>query len=492
MAEKNSTILKTAWLNGTNDYQQRVPAPTQSNITATMDALFDPMNKQYLNQFMDALVNRIAFTYVKSKKWDNVLAPFKGEKVNYGATIQEIAPKWIKAHSYNDADQTLLKLHRPEAQAWYHSQNRKDQYAITINYEELRTAFTEEYGLNNLISEIMTVPMSSDNYDEYRIMLQLLAEYENRWGFYKQNLSAIPTDETTGKEFLTSIKTYAGRLQFPSCLYNASAIEDIPVFAKPSELILFTTPETSASVDVNTLASVFHLDKADPTNVTKIIVDEFPIPNAVALLTTRDFFVCNDTVYQTTSFYNPQRMDTTYYLQHWGIYSVSPFVPAILFTTDTGTETQTITEVFNGFTTSNSLIANPAVEYYSDDAVSYTQIPKYGLTINTTGTVDSETTVYLKPQSATFTIENSKDAKTRVVSKRETITTRNGTKPYEYILYIGEDDYNNAITIKAKCTYQNPSGETTFTKETSELTLTYKPPTTVALNEENEEKEVAE
>ena len=471
MAEKNSTILKSAWLVGTNDYQQRIPATTQGNITATVDALFDPMNKQYLNQFIDCLVNRIGMTYVRSKKWDNVLAPFKGAKMNYGATIQEVAPKWIKAHSYNDSDETLLRLHRPEAQAWYHSQNRKDQYAITINYEELRTAFTEEYGLNNLISEILTVPMSSDNYDEYNIMVQLIAEYEKKWGFFKQHLTALPTDETTGKEFLKHIKTYAGKLQFPSCLYNASDIEDIPVFTKPEELILLTTPEVSASVDVETLASVFHLDKADTTNVTKIIINEFPIPNACALLTTRDFFVCNDTVYQTTSFYNPQRMDTTYYLQHWGIYSVSPFVPAILFTTDAGSAVNTITEevleignLYAADMRGSTIELNPT-------ATDFEVALKTLISITIDGKPPS-TPAYSQPRSSTWSIQNATDPKTYIEYAPVTIYDGSLSETYDYKMHIGKKDYSKDLLVTATLTYINPSGTTNSISKSKTINYT--------------------
>ena len=99
-------------------------------------------------------------------------------------------------------------------------------------------AVTDEYGLNRIISGIMQVPINSDQYDAYKTMVQLIAEYEGRWGFYKHNLSAAPTDEATGKEFLTAVRTYAGTLAFPSTLYNAQRFTDIPVFAKPDELVL--------------------------------------------------------------------------------------------------------------------------------------------------------------------------------------------------------------------------------------------------------------
>lgn len=454
MATNNQTIITSAYLNATNDYQQRIPDPTQSKISSTIDALFDPMNRAYFNQFMDVLVNRIAFTYVRGKQWDNVLAPFKGAKVNYGSTIQEVAPKWIRAHSYDDENETLLKLHRPEASAWYHSQNRRDQYPITINYDELRTAFTDEYGLNNLISQIMTVPMTSDNYDEYRIMLQLIAEYENKWGFFKYHLSAMPTDDVTGKEFLTAIRTFAGKLQFPSTLYNAQTLTDIPVFAKPTELIMLVTPQTNASVDVNTLASVFQLDKADTNNVTKVIVDEFPIPNAVALLTTRDFFVCSDTVYQNTSFWNPQRMDTTYFLQHWGIYSVSPFVPAILFTTDAGTVVNVITEAVTG------IKATP-------DSATVKAGDNDGITVTLEGSVTpANDAVTVAPDAATYSISAADGTGKAVKLTEYTRVDEYGVLHVEKTVPVG-----TVITITVTSTYDNPSGKTSTYTTTATVTV---------------------
>ena len=112
--------------------------------------------------------------------------------------------------------------------------------------------------------------------------------------------------------------------------------------------MLLVTPDTQATLDVDTLASVFNLDKAELRYRT-IPVDEFPIPGAVALLTTEDFFVVHDKVYTTTSFFNPQTLTTNYYLHHISVNSVSPFVPAVLFTTDAATTVPTVTQAVTGF-----------------------------------------------------------------------------------------------------------------------------------------------
>lgn len=333
MAVDNATILDRVRLVATNDYQQRIPATTQGGIASTMRALFNPLNREYWNQFIDILINRIGMTIVRGDQWDNPLAAFKGARLDYGSTIQEIAPGWIRAHSYDDASESLLKLERPEAQAWYHSQNRRDKYKLSINEQELRTAFTDDYGLNNFVTKLMQTIYNSDNYDEYRIMMQLVAEYENNWGFFKQRISAYDDATFDNKKFneelLTQIQAYAGILRFPAALYNAQDV-DIPVFANPDELILMITTRTLAGLNVQTLANVFNLELAEIKYRT-VIVDEFPIPNCDAILTTRDFFVCHDTLYQTDSFYNPDTLANTYFLHHWGVYSVSPFVPAICF-----------------------------------------------------------------------------------------------------------------------------------------------------------------
>jgi len=260
MATDNATILANVWLNGTNDFQQRIPDPTQHGIDATMDALFDPMNKAYYNQFVDSLIMRIGYTYVHQQSFSNPLKVFKKNKLMYGNSVQEMVPKWIRAHSYVDDAEDVFKMARPDVATWYHSQNRRDRYEITLNEQELRTAFTDSYGLNKLVAAFMNTPMNADEYDEYRIMLQLLAFYDNKWGFFKHHISAAPTDEATGKEFLTAVRSYAGKLRFPNTIYNCKAIEDVPVFVKPSELVLLLTPDTQAAIDVNTLAAVFQRD----------------------------------------------------------------------------------------------------------------------------------------------------------------------------------------------------------------------------------------
>ena len=452
--ENNSTILANIWLNSTNDFQQRIPEPTQNNISATVEAILDPMNKQYFNQFIDALIMRIGETYVHKQIFDNPLGIFKKATMSYGATIQEIAVKWIKAHAYKDDAEDCFKNYRPDVGVWYHSQNRRDKYPITINRDELRSAFTNEYGLNDLVASLMRAPINSDNYDEYRIMMELIAFYEQNFGFYKVQVSQ-PTNDATSKAFLKSVREMAMTLPFPSARYNAGVIPDIPVFANQNELVLLTVPSVAASVDVDTLAAVFNLDKAE-VKFRQVIVDEFPIPNAVALLTTEDFFVCKDTEYGTANIYNPSTLGVTYFLHHWGVYSVSPFVPAILYTTDAGTNTQVITQNVTGIT----LTAEHATAAAGEDVK---------LTVALTGTItNNDYGAVVAPNSAKFAVG---------IMRGEGNAAEGVQDIYTYVdaygvLHISDNlETGDVITVTAVASYVNPSGATSTYTDDATVTV---------------------
>lgn len=457
MATNNTTIAGRVYLSGTNDFQQRVPNPTISGIDATSKFLFDPMNRRYLNEFVDAYVNRIGTQIVHNNQWENPLTVFKGSNLRYGASIQESALKWLRAHTYDVDDATLLKVERPEAAVWYHTVNRKDRYDITLELPDLQQAFADEMGLNRLIDAVMTVPRNSDNIDEYLCMLNQIAYYEKNWQFYKHQVTAEPTDEATGKEFLKAVRAYAKKLKFPSSLYSpVSAEYGIPTFAKPEELVLFITADAAASIDVDTLASVFQLDKAEAAYRT-IEVPELPVPNAFALLTTDSFFVCNDYVYANESFYNPQTLSTNYYLHHWEVVSASPFVPAILFTTDAGTTVPTLTQAVTG--------VNITAAKTSLKPGDTTQ-----LTVELVGTVTANNDgIEVAPDAVTWSVtgETAATAGEPLALNSATRVDRLG------VLHVQKTDLEkgNVLHVTGTTSYVNPSGATTQHTATVDITI---------------------
>ena len=460
MAIDNATILDKVRLKNTDDYQQRVPSATQTGVANTARYLFDPMNRQYLNDCVWSMINRIGLTVMaQNAPFENPFTVFKKENLYWGSTVQEIAIKWIKAHGYKDDAEELLKMHRPEASVWFYEMNRRDQYPISWTNDELRQAFLDDFGLNRFIAQIMETPRNSDNYDEMNIMLALIRHYEQNLGFYKVHLDKVPSDETTAKTLLKALRSTAGRMQFPSTQYNALNVTDIPAYASPQQMVLLIEPEYLASLDVDALSAVFQLDKADvPYRI--IQVPSLGIPGAMALLVSTDWYQVRDTMYGTTQFYNPQTLSNTMYLNHWGIYGVSPFTPCALFTTDTGTSINVVTQTVTGFTLTpdtGSVKAGGLMQL----------TPKLTATVAPTGTA-----VQVAPDAATYEVAANHAATGDDAHGAAFDLNVNTFVDDQARLHVQRDGLvaGDVITVTGTATYVNPNGETT--KHSASCTFT--------------------
>lgn len=463
--QNNTTVLANSFLQMSTDFQQRVPDPSQQGVAQVEKFLFNPMNRKYLNEFMDMFVNVFAGQLVTQRDFRNPLKSKRAD-LTYGTTVQEIELDFIKAHAYKDDwghridDITnILKVYRPDGQVAYHSVNRWDTYPISINEMELRGAFQTEFGLNQLAAKIMQVPYNSAEYDEYGYYKQIIAEHEYHQGFYKHQC-AYPVDDTTGKAFLRALRAYADKLTIPSRLYNAKNAT-IPTWINQDEvprMVLYIEADAKASLDVDTLSSVFQLDKAE-TQYRIQFIDSIPIPGAFALLTTEDFWVCADYGIYNESFRNPQTLTTTYYLTVIGMYSASPFVPAILFTTETGTVNNLITEAVTGLTVTPS-------------TANVEQGGQLALVTSITGTLTATPATYVIPKSVQVAPDSVTWELNATTGGREPEAVQLDIDTYIDrfgILHVGTTvPVGTVLTATATSTYQ-PAGDT---PETATATLT--------------------
>lgn len=443
MAVDNLTILEKAWVEASNDFQLRVPQPSKAGIAATQKFLLDPMNNRFLNEFT-GLMYQVGMTIVLARQFRNPLAIFKKEPLYYGNSVREVAADYIKAHAYNPCAEDVFKCENEEYLEWFHSINREDQYDWTINRLELRRALAGDgagYDLNQLILLKTVQAINSDEYDEMNIMLQLISEAEHRWegGLFKRKVADV-TDQESAQAFLAQIRADAGALKFPSRTYNSIGV---PVFARSSELVLLTTPSVTSIVDVYALAAAFNIDREQaPMRIVE--VPELPIPNAVAMLTSEDFFECRDSFYEIDSIYNPKSKGTNYFLNHHGIYSMSPYVPAILYTTDAETDVNKVT--VNITSLEVSVDKQTITEKEIQDGV------KPRIITNYVGTVEGSDGSITIPTAAAIYEVKLKDGKKKVSTFVDDAGFLNIQKTG---IEAGEE-----ITIDVVGTYENPSGAT--------------------------------
>lgn len=328
-------------------YRDVVPQASQAGMEAVAASIFESPGR--VNEFVDALVNRIAVVEGQHNVWSNPLARFKGQKIEFGNSVEEYHVNLLKVYSY-DPDQNygeleLFKQYLPDVQSLYHSVSRQDRIPLTVNHDILRRAFLEEGGLSKFVNDLMNAVSTTDQWEEFQLMTQLFKQYNDRQGYFYEkieDITALTDDDKiqfAARKFLAKVRAFASKLTFVSDLYNAAQRD---VFVKPEDLVLFTDPDTRSVLDVYALAGAFNVPYAD-TNIEIIEIPAARFPDGVkAILTSKDFFRIHDTLIANNSMDNPAGLYKNYFWHHHSIISNSLFVPAIAFTTGNQTNTQQV------------------------------------------------------------------------------------------------------------------------------------------------------
>lgn len=428
-------------------------------MAATVDAIFDPYNNDLYNGFT-SLLNGIMMTYVYSRRFDNPLRELKKPARQFGNTERMVAVKYMQGHSYKTDDETLLKLEMPEYREWFFSVNYKVRYEFSWPRVDLQRAFAEDgYGFNELMTATLDAQISSDQYDEMNTMIQQFATADALWegGLFRNQISAAPTTEATARELLVKIKADAGKVKFPSSLYNAI---DVPVFENNDTLVLWVTPEVDAYLDVMALAELFHVERAE-VNFRKIVIPEFPIPNVYAALTSEDFVYMRDVEYGVYPFWNPSNLSDKFYLHHQAMVGANPAAICILYTTDEPTNVPTITMTPSGMA-------------FSPNAVNVPVGGRVQLNLNLNGDVDpAGNKIAVEPDAAIYSVSavRSVDEAVQAVqlNKRTYVDARGVLHVQKQGVQAGDII---TITATSKGAYVNPSGETTVYTATATATVT--------------------
>ena len=161
-------ILNTIRQNASYEYQSLVPeVKTAHDIPAVGQVLYG--YPALANQFLNALINRIALVQVKSSLYNNPYARLKKGYLEFGETVEEVFVEIAKAREFSAEKAASRELKRtlPDVRSAFHTMNWRVQYPITIQDEDLRMAFLSMSGVQDLIAKIIDAVYTGAEYDEY-------------------------------------------------------------------------------------------------------------------------------------------------------------------------------------------------------------------------------------------------------------------------------------------------------------------------------------
>jgi hypothetical protein len=346
-------ILNVIRQNASYDYQQNVPeVATVNDIPKVGEIIYG--TPAFANQFINALVNRIAIVRVQSATFNNPYSILKKGYIEYGETVEDIFVSIAKAVDFNVEKAAKREFQRtiPDVRSAFHVMNWRVMYPVTIQDEDLRQAFLSIEGVQNLIAKIVDAVYTAAEYDEFLLFKYLLIKAISNGKMFPTSIGA----GTDLSEAAVQFRGTSNLLPFMSNDYNEAAVK---TNTPKDRQVIFMDAMFNAQFDVNVLASAFNMDKADfmgrlflidnwtdfdnerfdviranSDGIEEVTAEELALlANVKAVILDENWFQVYDNNNKFTEKYVASGMYWNYFYHTWKTVSNSPFANAVVFVT---------------------------------------------------------------------------------------------------------------------------------------------------------------
>ena len=341
-----NSIRETSIQNNTL-YHRYVPEilPT-SDIGSFASPILD--NPNVMNEFMNVLVQRIVYTQVDIKLFNNPLRVLEGDRIPLGSIGQEIFINPARGRRFNVDDFAgLLAKYEADVKVQYHHLNSDLQYCVTITRAKLKDAFVSWSTLENFIDGLTQSLYNGAYIDQYNMTKGLVSSaYASNQ--VRVEVISNPNTEALAKEFITKARTMFLNMQTPTPNFNAwrqvgGYGRDILTWSNPEDIVFLVRNDIGAYLDVNVLAQTFNIDRSvllgniiyvndfnEYDNEGKLIFDG---SNIIGMIADKSWFRIKEQETTMDEFYNANNRTWQYYLNVVRMYSYSLFANAVVFAT---------------------------------------------------------------------------------------------------------------------------------------------------------------
>lgn len=348
-------IMNVIRQNASYDYQQNVPEVTKaSDIPRVGEVIYG--TPAFANQFINALINRIAIVRVQSATFNNPYSILKKGYIEYGETIEDIFVSIAKAVDFNVEKSAKREFQRtiPDVRSAFHVMNWRVMYPITIQDEDLRMAFLSLDGVQNLIAKIVDAVYTAAEYDEFLLFKYLLIKAISQGKMFPVSIG----DGTELSESAVKFRGISNVLPFMSNDYNETGVKNN---TPKDRQVIFMDAMFNAQFDVNVLAGAFNMDKADfmgrlflidnwtdfdnerfdiirknSDGIEEVTQEELTLlANVKAVILDENWFQVYDNNNKFTEKFVASGLYWNYFYHTWKTVSNSPFANAIVFVTST-------------------------------------------------------------------------------------------------------------------------------------------------------------
>lgn len=336
-----------------NNYRENVPYATPDADSLRGIGAILMNNPALMNEFINTLVNRIAFARIASRMYTNPLRTLKKGVIDTGETIEDIFVNIANVYQYeevrgsdNGAGNTFKRFDNDVRVAFY-VMNSQLTYPVTINRAMLKNAFNSWAGMDELVSGIIQSVYSAAAYDEFNVTKYMIGQH-----ILKGKLTYYTFTGGNYLEAATQIRKASNDMSF---MTNKLSIAGVNTFTENDRKVILINTNYDANIDTNVLAGAFNLPYADYLN-RRILIDSlgtldverlnkifandptYKEPSAddmvfldkiAGVILDEDFVQIYDNVFEMRDMPNPVSLDHNYFLHMWQTYAVSPFANVV-------------------------------------------------------------------------------------------------------------------------------------------------------------------
>lgn len=346
-------ILNVIRQNASYEYQQNVPEVTKaSDIPRVGEVIYG--TPAFANQFINALVNRIAIVRMQSATFNNPYGVLKKGYIEFGETVEDIFVSIAKGVDFDPEKGKSREFKRtfPDVRSAFHTMNWRVMYPVTIQDEDLKQAFLSLEGVQNLIAKIVGAVYTGAEYDEFLLFKYLMIKAISHGKMKSESIG----DGTDLKESAVAFRGISNLLPFISSDYSEAGVK---TNTPKNRQIIFMDAKFNAQFDVNVLASAFNMDKADfmgrlflidnwtsfdnerfdvirenSDGIEEVTAGELALlANVKAVIVDENWFQIYDNNNKFTEKYVASGMYWNYFYHTWKTVSRSPFANAVVFVT---------------------------------------------------------------------------------------------------------------------------------------------------------------
>lgn len=349
-------ILNVIRQNASLAYQNSVPTITQAtDIPKVGEVIYG--TPAFANEFINALINRIALVRVQSATFNNPYERLKKGYLDYGESVEEIFVNIAKVFEFSQdkAEARELKQYKPDVKSAFHTMNWRVIYPVSVSDEELRMAFLSAEGVTDLIARIVDSVYTAANYDEYLLFKYMLIK-----AVTNGNMKPVPVNGAAPTNWAKAFRGTSNMLPFMKKDYNAA---NVLTTTPKNRQVIFMDAQFNADFDVDVLSAAFNMDKADfmgslyliddwtsfdndrfevirenSDGIEEVTAAELTLMASVkAVITDEEWFQVYDNLNRFAEKFVASGLRWNYFYHTWKTVSFSPYANAVVFVLNSAT-----------------------------------------------------------------------------------------------------------------------------------------------------------